>query len=231
LVGRFLSFFFGLGVLLWLVRFVQSRTKKDIERANAFLLLFVWLGVALVGLGVYKQEIYDHYYGFFFPAPFILFSGMVATLFDTVKEKLFIVRILTYVIVTLSIILLLSLNIRNSPLKYTPNRQLQRTEEVARKILEESGGLEFNLAVIAERNYEGAYQYFLETWNAPIVKIDPQLADETITEQLFVVCELPEEQCDPTRNPKAEIANYGWSKIEGQWGVAGVILYKLVHSQ
>ena len=194
-------------------------------------MLFVWIGVALIGLGVYKQEIYDHYYGFFFPAPFILFGGIIATLTETVKEKIFILRWLTYLIIFLAIFFLVLLNIRYSPLRYPPNRQLQRTEEVAQKIIDESSGREFNLAVIAERNYEGAYQYFLEMWGEPFVKIDPQRADDTITDQLFVVCELPQDKCDPTHDPKAEVANFGWSKIESQWAVSGTILFKLIHSQ
>jgi len=94
------------------------------------------------------------------------------------------------------------------------------------------GGKEkFNLAVIAERNYEGAYQYFLERHNAPIVMIDAQRADETITEQLFVVCELPKNTCDPTHNPKTEVAAFGWSKIEEEWEIFGATLFKLVHTQ
>jgi hypothetical protein len=105
---------------------------------------------------------------------------------------------------------------------------MQRSEEVSERIIEEAGNEKFNLAVIAERNYEGAYQYFLEKENAPIIMIDPQRAEETITELLFVVCELPEEKCNPVNSPKAEIANFGWSKIDEQWVVAGTTLYKLV---
>ena len=107
---------------------------------------------------------------------------------------------------------------------------MQRTIKVSDKIIQEAKGERFNLAAIADRNYEAAYQYFLEKEYAPLVLIDPQKADETVTEQLFVVCEKPEPQCDPTHSPKAEIANYGWSKIDARWEVEGVILYKLVHS-
>ena len=122
-------------------------------------------------------------------------------------------------------------NLQNNPLKYSPSRQLQRTVLVAEKIVEESAGDKFNIAVIAERNYEDAYQYILESRNAPYIEIDAQRADETVTEQLFVVCEMPREKCDPTHNPKTEIANFGWSVIEGEWEVAGTTLYKLGHSQ
>ncbi len=231
LVGKFLSLFFALGITLLIVRLLKNVKLLHNKDIHAFLLLFVWLGVALVGLGLYKQEIYDHYYGFFFPAPFMLFGGLVTTLIGSAKEKIVLLHWLTYLIIFTAVIFLILLNIRFSPLRYPPNRQLQRTTEVAQKIVDESQSREFNLAVIAERNYEGAYQYFLEVWGAPLVKIDPQRAGDTITDQLFVICELPNFLCDPTHNPKAEIANFGWTKVENQWEVAGVTLYKLTHSQ
>jgi hypothetical protein len=117
-----------------------------------------------------------------------------------------------------------------SPLTSAPNRQLQRSLEVAEKINEEAREEKFNLAVLAERNYEDAYQYFLELWGTRVTDIDPLKLEDTIAQQLFVVCELSEEKCDPTHSPKAEVANFGWSKIDERWEVAGVIIYRLVHS-
>ena len=54
---------------------------------------------------------------------------------------------------------------------------------------------------------------------------------KTIVDNLIVICEMPQEKCDPTHSPKAEVANFGWSKIENQWTVDGVIIYKLIHTQ
>ena len=54
---------------------------------------------------------------------------------------------------------------------------------------------------------------------------------DTITKQLFVVCEMPVEKCDPTHNAKAEVANFGWSKIESEHEAFGVNIFKLVHTQ
>ena len=209
-------------LLIWLVLFKWK--KFSIKPRAAYYLLLAWLGFALLGLGVYKQHIYDHYFGFFFAAPFLLFGGLGENIIGVLRKRGLVVVILVFVG-------LVFVNLQNSPLKYPPNRQMQRSIEVAEKIEQEAGKEKFNLAVIAERNYEGAYQYFLEKSNTPIVMIDPQMADETITEQLFVVCELPEKKCDPTHNPKAGIANFGWSKIEEQWETAGVVLFKLVHTQ
>lgn len=109
--------------------------------------------------------------------------------------------------------------------------QLTRTARISKTIEDEAGGEKFNLAVIAERNYEDAYQYFLERSGSGVTDIDALRAQETITNQLFVVCELPKEKCDPTHNPKTEVANFGWSVIEKEWSVDGIMIYKLVHSE
>ncbi len=41
-------------------------TFKKLKTNPAFYLVLVWMGFGLLGLGLYKQHIYDHYYGFFF---------------------------------------------------------------------------------------------------------------------------------------------------------------------
>lgn len=190
---------------------------------SAYLLITIWIFTAMVGFGLYKQEIYDHYFGIIYAVPFIVFGGMVEYFKN--KKAIFYLLIAVFVVISIN-------DLKENPLKYPPNRQLQRSQAVSKKIIEEADGEKFNIAVIAERNYEGAYQYFLERREALIVMIDPLKADDTITDQLFVVCEYENQQkCDPTHNPKAEVANFGWSKIEDEWEVAGVTLYKLTHSE
>jgi len=189
-----------------------------------YLLLISWIGFALIGFGLYKQEIYDHYYGFIFAAPYLFLAGIGSSVFE---GKL---KWLKYGY-GLVVLILVGQNLINNPLKYSPNQQMQRAQTVAAKITQETKGERFNLAVIAERNYEDGYQYFLERANQPVVEIDAQKADETITNQLFVVCELPKEKCSPTSNAKAQVANFGWSKIDGEWKVMGATLFKLVHTK
>lgn len=221
-----------LGIILsaFCVFVTKFKTLRE-RRRDPYFLLFSWLGVAFIGFGVYKQEIYDHYYGVIFAAPFLLIGGLFQDIKEWASSQKKAIEVIVLAILLSFVAYLAVLNLQENPLKYEPNRQLQRTKQITAKMVEEAQGERFNIAVVAERNYEGAYQYFLEKWNAPFVIIDPQRADETITEQLFVVCELEDrERCHPTSNPKAEIANFGWSKIEDQWEVAGVVLYKLVHN-
>jgi 4-amino-4-deoxy-L-arabinose transferase-like glycosyltransferase len=204
--------------------FANNLANSRNKRKSAFLLLTVWIGIALIGLGVYKQEIYDHYYGFFFAAPFILIGALSQVLVDK-KGKIGGIFVLGFVGY------LLFLNYKETPIKYEPANQLKRSRVVSERIIKESENENFNIAVIAERNYEGAYQYFLEKENAKLKLIDPQIADETVGKYLFVVCELPEEKCDPVNNPKAQVANFGWSKILNKWQIEGVTLFKLGHNQ
>ena len=211
-VGRWTTV--GIVVLLgWLILF--KKNGLTILHRKSYILLLSWLAFAILGLGLYKQEIYDHYYGFFFPAPFLLVGALA--------ERIGKIRLL------LVLGLMFYVNIKENPLKFPPNQQLKRSIEVANKIGQESGGQKFNLAVIAERNYEDGYQYFLEKEDRPVVDIDAQVP-ETITNQLFVVCEMPKEKCDPTHSPKAEVANFGWTKIDKEWEVFGATIYKLIHT-
>ena len=200
--------------------FGHFTVAQIVVQGGLFLEVF---GFALLGLGLYKQEIYDHYYGFFFVAPFLLLGGLGQNIIDTA-------RIRGISLVAPLVFLLVAINLINNPIKHAPGRQLQRTQQVAQAVLDYAQGQRFNLAVIAERNYDDAYQYFLED-SGLMIDIDPQIADETIASQLFVVCEMPIEKCDPTHNPKAEVANFGWSRVEQQWNVAGTTVFKLVHTQ
>ncbi len=230
--GKLLSLPFLFSILmialLSILNLIKRKGKIN-KFQSGYLIISFWLIFALEGLSLYKQEIYDHYYGFFFPAPFLLLGGLAQSILEISKKLCFFKKIPIFISACLLFLILVFVNLQNNPLKYPPNRQLQKTIEVAKKILKENDGQKFNLAVIAERNYEGAYQYFLEVWNAPLLVIDPIKAEETITNTLFVVCELPKQKCDPTHNPKAEIANFGWSKVDKEWEIEGITLYKLVH--
>lgn len=222
IVGKWTSLvlFAPLILLAGLIKKIKLNSK---ERKAHFLLL-VWMGVALLGLGVYKQEIYDHYYGFIFAAPFLIIGGVGQSVINSSKFR-------GASVVIVGVALLVLVNLVNNPIKGLPNMQLRRTEKVAAAILEYSENKPFNLAVIAERNYDAAYRYYLDINNAKVVDIDPQKSEETTTEQLFVICEMEKSKCDPTHNPKAEVANFGWSKVENEWEVFGTTIYKLGHTK
>ena len=214
----FVIFAFLIGVLAYLKRKSGNFFGKPIT------ILLLWLTFGTIGVALFNHEIYSHYFGFLFPAPFILFAALSGYLINNLKTAgKILIGILTIGILIISVV--------NSPVRGEPGYQMQRAKLVAQKIKEEARGERFNLAVIAERNYEDGYKYFLESWGEPVIHLDPQRFKESVTAQLFVVCELPKNKCDPTHSPKAEVANFGWSKIEDEWDVGGVVLYKLIHTK
>jgi len=217
LVGWWATVILGLGLIVNAISlFRHSWAKKQ----KSFLLILLWLLIGLLGMGLYKQHIYDHYFGFLFPAIFLL-AALILTKIGEIKR---IGKALSLVL--LMIIAFCSLS--ETPLKYSPGYQMRHTAEVDQKILEEAQGKPFNLGMIAKQNYDAGYRYFLEKSGHKPLEIVPARAKETIAEQLFVVCE--EKECQPTTHPQAEIANFGWSKIEKEWEFPwGVKLFKLEH--
>ncbi|HLD92301.1 MAG TPA: glycosyltransferase family 39 protein [Patescibacteria group bacterium] len=205
------------------VLFLLGRKRLHTNEASGFSTLTIWMIAGLFGLGLFKFEIHDHYFGLLFTAPFLFLAGFIDGVFDGLSKigKTMLIFLFLFVVY---------INIINSPLKYSPNKQLQRAQNVSSKIIEESKETSFNLAVLAERNYEDGYAYFLEKEGYTPLHADIW-DSKSISNQLFVVCEMEEVKCDPTHSPKAEVANFGWSKIEEKWEVDGVIIYKLIHSR
>ncbi|KKR56590.1 MAG: hypothetical protein UT96_C0040G0024, partial [Candidatus Woesebacteria bacterium GW2011_GWC2_40_30] len=134
--------------------FVENFVKrKNLKIKVEYWLLFSWLGFGLIGLGLYKQSIYDHYLGFLFPVPFILIGVIVSKLMSK--------NIFTKIIGWAFLIYLIGINFAENPLRKEPNRLMQRSMDVSRLVLNNVDGKPFNLAVLAERNYEDGYRYFL----------------------------------------------------------------------
>ncbi len=181
------------------------------------LLILSWTVFGLIGLGLYKQNIYEHYYGFLFAIPFILISLLLGDLWRR--------NLLGKILVTVSVLLLAGLNLLWVPIRFSPNLQLQRTQAISDFINEDSPNQDFNLALIAKRNYDAGYRYFLSLNKAKVVKVEDEIANN-----LYVICEDP--ICSPINHPIAEIANFGWAKISSEWNFPwGVRLFKLVHVQ
>ena len=90
-------------------------------------------------------------------------------------------------------------------------------------IISEANDKPFNFALIAENNYDAAYQFYLAYFG-----YRPKHVQFDLTEQLFVVCE--DTVCVPINNSKSEIAAFGWARIENESRVQGTKIYKLVHN-
>lgn len=196
-------------IVLTLLTFIKSKAK------NNLIILFSWLLIGLLGLGVYKQHVYIHYMGFIYPAVFMLAGISLGYLFK--QPKLF------KILGSLIFIWLVYLNIANSPTLLEPNRQLQRTEAVVDKIMAESKGQPFNFALIAKQNYDESYRYFLENKKSAMVEDQNE-----VTDQLFVVCE-DGNSCQPEGHSQYQIAIFGIAKVTARWQVDNIQIYKMIH--
>jgi glycosyltransferase involved in cell wall biosynthesis len=205
IAGTILTITLAVGAI-WLIK---------IKKLNSVLLW--WLLVGIFGLSLYKYKVLDHYMGFIFPALFILFGAILS-------------KLPRYLIV-IAVVLMVGINLLEHPFKNQPNRQLERSREIASLIREKSKGQRLNIATITDRSNRDPYAYFLLLWGVEVVDTDPNAVAYTVTDQLFVVCELPKEKCDPLYDPTTWITNFGWSKITGSWEVAGAYVYKLAHSK
>ncbi len=220
IVGLWTSIVLGVGLIINIVSWFRGSNKeRGDKQAKSFLLIFTWLSVGLLGMGLYKQHIYDHYFGFLFPAVFLLAARMVQKIGGWGKAG----RWLFWTV----LLVLVFFSLKEVPLRHLPNSQLKHAAMVDEKIIEEAGGKPFNLGLIAKQNYDAGYRYLLEKAGHKALEIDPQKSKETVAGQLFVVCE--ESVCEPTTHPQTEIANFGWSKVEKEWDFPwGVKLFKLV---
>ncbi len=179
--------------------------------------LAVWLFVGIFILSFYQQSIYDHYLGFLNPVPFLLIGSLSAIRIPKLKMNKWLINT---GLVTLMVILA-AVNLQENPLRNPPNNQLQNTQNIARFIIARSQNQPFNFALISKNNYDSAYQFYLDVYG-----YKPKQLPFEKTSQLFVVCE--DSVCDPTHNPKYEVAGFGWSKIDWQQNQCGVNIYRLV---
>src|SRR3990172_2062728 len=178
-IGQLMSWFIVISAVAYLLPRVSRYPRRDM------VFILVWMGAGLLGLGLYKQHIYDHYFGFLFPVPFFLLGFSLSLLFQ---------KTLTKILGLVMVLLLVIFSLSRSPLLTPPNFQLDRTREVADFIKTESRGQPFNLGLISKSNYDAAYRYFLSLNSAPFYTIH-----QSLTEQLFVICENAE--CNPIGHP------------------------------
>ncbi|MEK7163605.1 MAG: glycosyltransferase, partial [Patescibacteria group bacterium] len=121
-------------ILVGLGWVIKTKTQKD------YWLITLWLVTGLVGLGLYKQHIYDHYFGFLFPAIFLLLGYILSKLN----------KYLSFGIVLFLIII----NLWSNPLRFPPNNQWKHTQSTADFITEKANSQPFNLALLSKGNYD-----------------------------------------------------------------------------
>lgn len=191
--------------LVFLIFLIFLIFKKRNKYFYAILCTYL---VGLIAFGLYKHHLYDHYYGFIIPSVFLLTGYLI------IKTKYF-----GY----LFLLIISILSLIENPLRYSPNNQLSANREIAQSIIKDSGNKPFNFALIAKMNYADPYLYFFE--NSKLVDTHKQ-----ITDQLYVVCEPFQVDCNPINHPEWGIASFGWAKIDKQWKYNNIIIYRLIHN-
>ena len=199
-----------------------QKLKNQEKGVTSHLLILLWIGLGILFFGLYKKAIYDYYFGFMFPAPFLVVGNLFANLWNrNLILKLIVVGIMGF---------LLYINYKGDPLHFAPNRQYRQVEMISKFILNKAGGKPYNFALITGGNSDHAYRYIFVTNNKPPVTIlgldsDPQR--KSVTDQLFVVCE--ENPCHPLGHSLWEVAGFGRAEITDEWQVSVLKVYKLVH--
>ncbi len=207
----------SVGALMYLFR----KNKKDKNKMLQYGLISVWLFLGIFFFGFYKKAIYDYYFEFLYPVPFLLVGNLLSMGLERGK-------LLKFVMIGL-LIGLFAINIQGVPFRYEPNRQLQQVENISKFALDQTNNKPFNFALITGGNSDHAYRYFFTIWDHPPVTIqfpgvDPRRT--SVTDQLLIVCEtLP---CSPLGNSLWEVAGFGQAEIAGHWNVSVVEVYKLV---
>lgn len=211
------------GLLIW--QTVSAYKAKKEVKFLQLLLMCLWLFVSILFFGIYKRQIYDYYFGFIFPVPFLLLANFLTFLWLQKNKQLFF-----YAIALPCFLILVFVDYYNLPFRYEPNRQLLQMETIAKFVNEKTDGEPFNFALITGGNSDHAYRYFFTIWGHEPVTIQNAAVDpkrKTVSNQLLVVCEsVP---CQPVGNPLWEIAGFGRPEIAGHWGVSVVEVYRLVH--
>lgn len=217
-------FAWGLGifsVIFFLWKFFN--VKKDRENLLRYSLLLFWLFFGIFLFGFYKKSIYDYYFGFIFPLPFILTGISLTGLWNFQKYlgKMLALGIL---------LVLIFINVSQSPIAKEPNRQVNQAKTLADFILDKTADRPFNFALITGGNSDHAYRYFFKlAGRDPVTILNPAVDSQrkSITNQLFVICEMKE--CQPLGNSLWEVAGFGRADIAGVWNVSVLKVYKLVH--
>ncbi len=211
LSGKNLNFGYMVS-FIFIISLGYSLIKDRSKNVSITYFLCLWLIVGLTGLALYKQHIYDHYFGFLFPVIFILFAYSISKL--------------SHIFKMLIIIAIIGFSLLENPFRWAGPKQLESTTQITNSIIIESNGRPFNFALLAKMNYDPGYRYFFSKQNA-----DVKLLSNQITDQLFVVCEPFQIDCNPINNPFWDVAAFGWAKVDKEWSYNEIKIFKLSHTK
>ncbi|HRN95992.1 MAG TPA: glycosyltransferase family 39 protein [Candidatus Levybacteria bacterium] len=198
--------------------YLLIRTKDEIFKK----IIIIWFVVGIALFGFYKKPLYEYYFGFLFPVPFLLIGNLLSTMFRSARTNVLLKISAVFIIITMVVI-----NVSQLHIWREPNRQKQQMKTIAEFVLSKTDNKPFNFALITPGNSDHAYRYFFELSNKSPITIENEVVDPkriTVTDQLLIVCE---QECSPLGHSLWEIAGFGPAEIVGEWDVSVVKVYKL----
>ncbi len=151
-------------VLLTFSGYLLSWLTAKKERLNhAYLVVFMYLLVGIIGTATYQHTIFNHYIAYLFPVTALVYGVLLS------KAKTNLVAGLIGII-----FLVAFLNYNFSMYNLEPNNMMKSIKSTSEKILHNINDEEkYNLVLLSESkdHYGQAYRYFLHTTNKKPVKI------------------------------------------------------------
>ena len=204
-------------VIVWVSAILSLLFLTRVKNKYVQLLFFLWIGLGVLLFGFYKRPIYDYYFQFMFPVPFLLVGNGLQKAFASKRAYPY-----GKYLALFSLAFLVVINLSGYPFQFEPNRQKHQMEYVSDFVLSKTDNKPFNFALLSGNNSDHAYKYFFDIEDRSPVTIQNTVIDprrETVTDQLLVVCEYPD--CQPLGHPLFEIAGFGRAQVAGEW-----VLYK-----
>lgn len=198
---------YGLVVSVVFALLILLTLIKYKKQEKSYWYVFFWYLSGIVALALYKQHVYPHYFTFLFPAVFLFIGYLIS------KYKLVGIPLLIAITV---------FSLIQNPFRWSPNYQLSTAKQVADSIIANSDNQDFNYSLLSKMGYGFSY-YLVE--NKHYFELDKK-----VTKQLFVACVPFQIECNPIGNPEWSIAAFGWAKIDSQWDINGVKVFRLIHN-
>lgn len=194
---------------------ILSKNWQNTGKKLVFTISVIWFLGGLAALRFYSGQLFDYYYGFMFPAPFLIFGTIAGDLW---RRNVFKLIFISFTIFALAVFL------ENGFWRSPPNRLIDQTVRVSDFVIEKAQNQPYNFALISANNSDHAYRYFLEIKGAKPLDLETM-----VTQQLLVVCES--KKCAPLGHPSWEIAGFGRGEISGEWQLPdiGIRVFRLTH--
>lgn len=203
-----------IGIILLAVCSVIALLRVKDKLFMVMLLLWITLGIILFGF--YRKPVYDYYFVFLFPVPFLMVGNLLGTIYDNKKLQ----WLGKGSVIAIVAVLLIS-NLFNTHLRTEPNRQLMQMQSISDFVLSKTDKGPYNFALITDGNSDHAYRFFFSQRHRDPVIIENEMNDperKTVTDQLLIICE--EIPCSPLGHPLFEVAAFGRADVIGRWDLS-----------